>query len=72
VELVLSEAVLLQHVINDLRDFAAADAGTLRLHPEPAYINGLLAQAVEAPRWLWSTVAGSGANSVIDLAGYGR
>ncbi|MCI4061417.1 HAMP domain-containing histidine kinase [Micromonospora sp. R77] len=50
VDLVLNEAVLLQHVIDDLRDLAAADAGTLRLHPEPTYINDLLAQVVEAHR----------------------
>lgn len=50
VDLVLREAVLLQHVIDDLRDLAAADAGTLRLHPEPTYINDLLAQVVGAHR----------------------
>ncbi|WP_306207446.1 sensor histidine kinase [Actinoplanes sp. RD1] len=49
-DLLLAEAVLLQHIIDDLRDLAAADAGSLRLHPEPAYVNDVLAQAVDAHR----------------------
>lgn len=32
----LEEAVLLQHIIDDLQDLAAADAGVLRLHPDPS------------------------------------
>lgn len=31
----LAEALQLQHIIDDLQDLAAADAGALRLHPEP-------------------------------------
>lgn len=31
----LEEAVQLQHIIDDLQDLAEADAGALRLHPEP-------------------------------------
>jgi len=31
----LEETVLLQHIVDDLQDLAAADAGRLRLHPEP-------------------------------------
>ncbi|GAB3161515.1 HAMP domain-containing sensor histidine kinase [Amycolatopsis stemonae] len=31
----LEETVLLQHIVDDLQDLAAADAGHLRLHPEP-------------------------------------
>ncbi|WP_409234754.1 sensor histidine kinase [Streptomyces sp. PA5.6] len=31
----LEEALLLQHIVDDLQDLAAADAGTLRLHREP-------------------------------------
>ncbi|MEU4246233.1 HAMP domain-containing sensor histidine kinase [Amycolatopsis sp. NPDC026612] len=31
----LEEAALLQHIVDDLQDLAAADAGQLRLHPEP-------------------------------------
>jgi two-component system sensor histidine kinase BaeS len=49
-DLLLGEAVLLQHVIDDLRDLAAADAGTLRLHPQPSYVNDLLDQVIEANR----------------------
>ncbi|MFD7284213.1 sensor histidine kinase, partial [Streptomyces sp. NPDC059862] len=42
------EALLLQHIIDDLRDLAAADAGTLKLHREPARADDLVAQAVSA------------------------
>jgi two-component system sensor histidine kinase BaeS len=48
--LLLEEAVLLQHIIDDLRDLAAADAGDLRIHPEPAYVADLLEQVAEAHR----------------------
>ncbi|WP_330347241.1 sensor histidine kinase [Streptomyces sp. NBC_00582] len=44
------EAVLLQRVIDDLRDLAAADAGTLRLHREPVPADDLLAQVAAAHR----------------------
>ena len=47
---VLAEATMLQHVIDDLRDLAAADADTLRLHPEPVWVDDILAQVVEAHR----------------------
>lgn len=50
IELLLEEAVLLQHIIDDLRDLAAADAGSLRVHPEPARIGDLLTQVAEAHR----------------------
>ncbi|MFH9736837.1 sensor histidine kinase [Streptomyces roseolus] len=39
-----SEAVLLQHVIDDLRDLAALDDGRLVLHPEPTPVRLLLDQ----------------------------
>ncbi|WP_409467463.1 sensor histidine kinase [Streptomyces sp. HC307] len=42
------EALLLQHIIDDLRDLAAADAGTLKLHREPVCADDLVAQAVSA------------------------
>ncbi|MFI7497946.1 sensor histidine kinase [Streptomyces sp. NPDC049687] len=42
------EALLLQRVIDDLRDLAAADAGTLRLHREPVPADDLLAQVAAA------------------------
>ncbi|WP_326549821.1 sensor histidine kinase [Micromonospora sp. NBC_01813] len=46
--LLTEEATLLQHVIDDLRDLAAADAGTFTLHPEPTYVGDVLAQVVDA------------------------
>ena len=47
-DLLADEADLLQHVIDDLRDLAAADAGRLRIHPEPVYVSELLGQVVAA------------------------
>ncbi|WP_234461038.1 cell wall metabolism sensor histidine kinase WalK, partial [Streptomyces sp. MBT51] len=44
----LEEAVQLQHIIDDLQDLAAADAGALRLHPEPVRIDDLLAHVAAA------------------------
>ncbi|PJN33444.1 two-component sensor histidine kinase [Streptomyces sp. CB02613] len=44
----LEEAVLLQHIIDDLQDLAAADAGALRLHPEPVEVRELLGQVAGA------------------------
>lgn len=43
-----TEAVQLQHIIDDLQDLAAADAGALRLHPEPVRIEDVLAQVAAA------------------------
>nr|WP_202502287.1 HAMP domain-containing sensor histidine kinase [Streptomyces sp. SID5785] len=44
----LEEAVQLQHLVDDLQDLAAADAGTLRLHPEPVRAEELLGQVAAA------------------------
>ncbi|MFF2213791.1 sensor histidine kinase [Streptomyces antibioticus] len=44
------EALLLQQIIDDLRDLAAADAGTLSLHREPVPAGELLAQVAAAHR----------------------
>ena len=44
----LEEAVQLQHIIDDLQDLAAADAGALRLHPEQVRIEDLLNQVAGA------------------------
>ncbi|MET8171304.1 sensor histidine kinase [Streptomyces clavifer] len=44
----LEEAVQLQHIIDDLQDLSAADAGALRLHPEPVRIEDLLAHVAAA------------------------
>ncbi|XMN05453.1 sensor histidine kinase [Streptomyces griseobrunneus] len=48
VDSLLEEAVQLQHIIDDLQDLAAADAGVLRLHPEPVRIEELLGQVAAA------------------------
>nr|WP_189218478.1 HAMP domain-containing sensor histidine kinase [Streptomyces ruber] len=42
------EAVQLQHIIDDLQDLAAADAGALRLHREPVVVDDLLTQVAAA------------------------
>ncbi|WP_371578580.1 sensor histidine kinase [Streptomyces sp. NBC_01314] len=44
------EALLLQHIIDDLQDLAAADAGALTLHREPVRADDLVAQTVSAHR----------------------
>ncbi|MEU6477918.1 HAMP domain-containing sensor histidine kinase [Streptomyces sp. NPDC047017] len=44
------EAVLLQHVIDDLQDLAAADAGELRVYPEQVEVGELVDQAGSAYR----------------------
>lgn len=46
----LEEALLLQHIIDDLRDLAAADAGQFRLHREPTRLDELLRQVTHAQR----------------------
>ncbi|MDT0571893.1 HAMP domain-containing sensor histidine kinase [Streptomyces sp. DSM 3412] len=46
------EALLLQHIIDDLQDLAAADAGTLALHRDPVRADDLVAQTVSAHRTL--------------------
>jgi len=43
-----TEAVQLQHIIDDLQDLAAADAGVLRLHPEPVRVEDVLDQVAAA------------------------
>jgi two-component system sensor histidine kinase BaeS len=40
------EAALLQHIIDDLRDLATADAGNLRIHPERVYLGNLFDQVI--------------------------
>ncbi|WP_030441852.1 sensor histidine kinase [Actinoplanes subtropicus] len=42
------ETVILQHVVADLADLAAADAGTLRLHPKAIDLREALAQVAAA------------------------
>lgn len=47
---VLEEALLLQHIIDDLRDLSAADAGELRLSKAPVPVADVLAQTAHAHR----------------------
>ncbi|SER57286.1 sensor histidine kinase [Lentzea albida] len=44
----LDEAMVLQHLIDDLQDLALADAGELRLHPEPVDLRDLFDQLAAA------------------------
>lgn len=44
------EALQLQHIIDDLRDLAAGDAGTVRLHREPLAADELIGQVAAAHR----------------------
>jgi two-component system, OmpR family, sensor histidine kinase BaeS len=46
--LLRDETVHLQHIVDDLRDLAAADAGILRMHPEPLFLNDATAQVIDA------------------------
>ncbi|MEU8663587.1 sensor histidine kinase [Actinoplanes philippinensis] len=46
--LLQDQTAQLQHIVDDLRDLAAADAGTLRMHPEATFLNDLVAQVVDA------------------------
>jgi two-component system sensor histidine kinase BaeS len=48
--LLLDETSQLSRILDDLRDLAAADAGTLRIHPEPFRLGDVLGVAVEAHR----------------------
>ncbi|MER6910593.1 HAMP domain-containing sensor histidine kinase [Streptomyces sp. NPDC000594] len=48
VDSLLEEAIQLQHIIDDLRDLAEADAGALRIAPEPVRVPELLAQVAGA------------------------
>ena len=42
------ETVHLQHIVDDLRDLAAADAGSLRVHPEPMHLDDAIEQIADA------------------------
>lgn len=48
--LLLDETSQLSRILDDLRDLAAADAGTLRIHPEPIRLGDVLGVAAEAHR----------------------
>ncbi|MFD8380858.1 sensor histidine kinase [Streptomyces sp. NPDC059679] len=44
----LGQSCQLQHIIDDLRDLSAAEAGELRLAPEPVQVSGLLSATAMA------------------------
>ncbi|BEL05898.1 HAMP domain-containing sensor histidine kinase [Actinoplanes sichuanensis] len=48
--LLQEQTAQLQHIVDDLRDLAAADAGTFRMHPEATFVNDVAAQVVDAHR----------------------
>ncbi|MFD9703743.1 sensor histidine kinase [Lentzea sp. NPDC059081] len=48
VGMLLDESLLLQRLVDDLHDLAQADAGTLRLHPEPIALDDVVDQVVTA------------------------
>ncbi|GAB7039232.1 MULTISPECIES: sensor histidine kinase [Catenuloplanes] len=48
--LLLDETSQLSRILDDLRDLAAADAGTLRIHPEPIRLGDVLGPAADAHR----------------------
>ncbi len=50
IDLLVEEAILLHHVVDDLRDIAAAESGSLRIHREHVYVRDLLEQVTEAHR----------------------
>jgi two-component system sensor histidine kinase BaeS len=52
IDSLLEETLLLQHLIDDLQDLALADAGRLRIHPEPADAVALAEHVVSAHRAL--------------------
>ncbi|MFV2103051.1 sensor histidine kinase [Micromonospora sp. LOL_024] len=60
------EALLLQHIIDDLGDLAAADAGMLRIHTEPVYVRDVLTQVVDGHR---GTAHAAGVRLRLDIAG---
>jgi two-component system sensor histidine kinase BaeS len=50
VDSLLEETLVLQHLIDDLQDLALADAGRLRVHPEPTEGRALAEQVVASHR----------------------
>ncbi|RJL34274.1 sensor histidine kinase [Bailinhaonella thermotolerans] len=46
----VEETLLLQHIVDDLQELALADAGKLRLHPEPVAVADLLDQVATVHR----------------------
>jgi two-component system sensor histidine kinase BaeS len=66
VDSLLEEAVHLQHIVDDLQDLAAADAGQLRLHPEPVDAAELAGHVAAA---LADRAAAAGVTLTVDATG---
>jgi two-component system sensor histidine kinase BaeS len=60
------ETVHLQHIVDDLRDLAAADAGSLRMHPEPMHLDDAIEQVLDAHR---PSAAAAGVSLVTTFSG---
>ncbi|WP_127499858.1 sensor histidine kinase [Actinoplanes solisilvae] len=60
------EATQLQHIIDDLGDLAASDAGTLRVHAAPTAVRDLVTQVVESHR---EGARAAGVTLTIDVQG---
>jgi two-component system sensor histidine kinase BaeS len=65
----LEETVLLQHIVEDLQDLAAADAGHLRLYPEPVDAAELAGQVAAAHA---DRAAAAGVTLSVEAAGEAR
>jgi two-component system sensor histidine kinase BaeS len=65
-DLLHEEALMLHHIVDDLSDLAAADAGDLRLHREPVFVRDLLHHVCESQR---GAVEKAGVALVADLPG---
>jgi two-component system sensor histidine kinase BaeS len=61
----VGETLVLQHLIDDLRDLALVDAGKLRLHPEPVEVADLLDHVATAHRGQ-ADEAGVGLDTAVD------
>jgi two-component system sensor histidine kinase BaeS len=60
------ETVHLQHIVDDLRDLAAADAGGLRMHPEPMHLDDAIEQVLDVHR---PGAAAAGVSLAMSFAG---
>lgn len=65
-DLLHDEATMLHHIVDDLSDLAAADAGDLRLHPEPIRVRDVLTHIGESQR---GAADQAGVTLVVDLDG---
>ncbi|MGW4210281.1 sensor histidine kinase [Lentzea sp. NPDC004789] len=70
---VLGETLLLQRIVSDLQDLAAADAGQLRLNPEPLHLSDIVDQVVTTHRGVGTArLTGSTAGDPVIVADAAR